>query len=128
MQENSLHFLVSDYYATGEGRTISMLIMRPSMYWTDDDWEVKPHWTDDFKTFVEGTPKKGISNKVVAAREFINLFGDWYASGAENLPKEEFMQKFGHFVPDVVKNFVDPKDGEYPPALYWNQQLHFNFS
>lgn len=125
--DNDLHFIVSDYYATGEGRTISMLVMRPSNYWTDDDWEVKPTFDENWK-YIEGTPKPNVTNKVIADREFNNLFGEWYALGATNISKEEFLTNFGYLVPDTVKNFINPKDGEFPPALYWQQQLHFNFS
>lgn len=113
MKDELYQFLVCDYYATGEGRTICLLITRA--YAHADDYE---------GTYPDYTYKN--SAKFRAAREFIEHFGGWYAQGAENLPREEFLKRFGHFLPDVVKNMLT--DATQPGNLNFKQSFHFNFS
>ena len=113
-------FLACDYYATGEGRTISLLITR-----------AYPH-TDDYEDHVllshppKRVLKKGYTPKVIAAREFAEHFGVWYLQGAENLPREEFVKRFGHYLPDYVKNVLTSDDT--PGNMNFTQQFHINFS
>lgn len=115
MKDELYQFLVCDYYATGEGRTICLLITR-----------AYPR-TDDYETG-ETKPEVKNSAKFRAAREFIEEFGGWYAQGAENLPREEFMQRFGHHLPEYAKNMLNKEGDERPGNFNFKQQIHFNFS
>lgn len=115
MKDELYQFLACDYYATGEGRTVSILITRA--YPRADDYET-------------GTDKPqiapGRTAKVRAAREFIEEFGSWYAYGAENLERQEFLERFGHHLPEYVKNILTSED---PPGNFnYRAQLHLNFS
>lgn len=117
-------FLACDYYATGEGRSVMLLITR-----------AYPH-TDDYETpgkFENGvyTPpvlKKGMTDKVRAAREFAEKFGGYYLQGAENLPREEFLERFGHLLPEFAHNLLNAEKGDRPGNFNFAQQFHFNFS
>lgn len=123
MTEDRLQYIVSDNFATGEGRTISMMISLP--YPTDEDYEVKPRITEDWQ-YIPGVLKNSL--KIIAARRFVEKFGSWEAACAENLSREDFMSRYGHMVPDAVKKLSDPESKDLPPNIQWHQQLHFNFS
>ena len=90
-----MEYLVSDYYATGEGRTVCILI------------------TPAF-------PKDGMSSKLVAAKEFLELFGNFYIRCAENLPKDIFFEKYGHYLPSFVLPIGDAH-------VHYSMKLHINY-
>jgi len=120
MEDELYQFLACDYYATGEGRTVSILITR-----------AYPR-AEDYKDYVlasnppKSVLKAGHTPKVIAAREFIEQFGSWYAYGAENLERQEFLERFGHHLPEYVKNILTSED---PPGNFiYIAQLHLNFS
>ena len=123
MSGDLYQFVVSDYFATGEGRTIMLLVTRA--YPRKEDYETESHFDDNGK-WHPGVLKEHHTPKVIAAREFIERFGGYYASGAENLPREEFLKRYGHHLPDYVKNMIE--DPEQPGNLHFSQQFHFNFS
>lgn len=114
MQDELYQFLACDYYATGEGRTISLLITR-----------AYPH-TDDYEDPMTGNLKPGHTAKVRAAREFSKKFGGWYLQGAENLSREEFLQRFGNYLPEYLHKMLD--DPDQPGNLNFSTQIHMNFS
>lgn len=115
-------FLACDYYATGEGRTVCLLITRA--YPHTDDYETPSKFEDG--VYTPPVMKSGHTPKVRAAREFAENFGGWYLQGAENLPREEFMKRFGHYLPDYVKNVLTSDDK--PGNMNYTQQFHINFS
>lgn len=128
MSEEYLHYLVSDYFATGEGRCISMMIT-PVEY-TDDDYEINPTWTtdpDNGWTYNEGKLNEGITETVVLTRKFVKEFDSWYGRGLEILSREEFLKRYPNVIPEAVKDLTDPSKGRIP-AFYWKQQVYFNFS
>ncbi len=100
-----MQYLASDYYATGEGRTICLLIT--GAYPRQDD-------------YLDDTLKN--SEKFRAAREFIEEF-DYFAQGAVNFSKEEFMKRFGQFVPDVIQRMLDK-----PANIHFTQRFHYNYA
>lgn len=122
MNEELYQFLACDYYATGEGRTICLLITRA--YPRVEDYETPSKFENG--VYTPPTFKPGHSFKVIAAREFIEEFGGYYAQGAENLPREEFLKRFGHHLPEYIKKMLDDED--QPGNLNFKQQFHFNFS
>lgn len=118
------YYLASDYYATGEGRTLSLMICIP--YAREEDYEVPAHFKDN--VFVEGIRKKGHTDKVIAIRTFIEEFGNWYGQGVELFDRDTFFKKFGHLIPDLAKDMTEPDRNDRPGNFYWKQELHFNFS
>lgn len=125
---SELYYLVSDYFATGEGRCISMMICRPEF--EKEDYVSKPKWYVDQNNnwvFEEGVLKEGITEKVVLAREFVKEYDHWYGRGLEFLSRDEFFERFSSFVPEFVKSITDPNKGRIP-YFKWKQQLYFNFS
>lgn len=125
---NELRYLVSDYFATGEGRCISMMITRPQF--EKEDYESNPNWyTDENGQWIyeEGTLKSGVSDTVVLTRAFVKEYGEWYGRGIEILSREEFLKRFSSCVPEFVKNITD--ENEQPaPWFEWKQQIYFNYS
>jgi hypothetical protein len=123
--EELYQYLVCDYYATGEGRTICLLITRA--YPKPDDYEIPPDFVTDENGKMQYVP--GIlkySQKFIAARQFGERFGSWYLQGADNLPREEFIEKWGRFLPEPVLNLLNSED--QPGNLSFSQEFHFNFS
>lgn len=89
-----MQYLVSDYYATGEGRTVCILITP--------------------------APATEHSSKLVAAKEFLELFGNWYIKCAENLPKDDFFKRYGHYLPSFVLPIGDAH-------VHYSMKLHINY-
>lgn len=114
MNEELYQFIVCDYYATGEGRTVCVLITRA--YPRADDYEER----------MGGVLKRGHTPKVIAAREFVEDFGEWMAMGAENLPREEFLTRYEHHLPVYLKKLLEDED--QPGNLHFSQRVHLNFS
>jgi hypothetical protein len=114
MTEELYQFLACDYYATGEGRTLCLLITRA--YPRTDDYD------ENFEI------KEGHTAKVRAAREFVNEFGGWYAQGAENLSREEFLQRFGNHLPPYTEKILNPEPGMGPGNFNLKLQIHMNYS
>lgn len=98
------HFLVSDYYATGEGRTICLLITRA--YPMVDEYDKDPD--------------------VIAEEEFTKRFGEFLSMGVEAVNQEEFMKRFGHYLPEYLKKLLENED--QPGNLNYMSQFHLNYS
>lgn len=124
MNDELYQFLACDYFATGEGRTVCLLITRA--YPHTDDYETRGNF--DNGVYTPGTLKKGISDKTIAAREFAENFGGYYLQGAENLPREEFLKQFGHLLPEFVHKLLAAEGTDRPGNFNFAQQFHFNFS
>ena len=97
-----MQYLAGDYYATGEGRTICLLITRACARQED---------------YLDGTLKNG--EKFRAAREFLEEFKHL----PENLSKEEFIKRYGKFVPDSVQYMLDE-----PANIHFTQRFYFNYA
>ena len=118
-------YMFSDYYGTGEGRTMCVLITRA--YPKQDDYEVQPDFTtDDTGKMVYVPGKLKYNQKYIALREFKERFGNFYLQCAENLSKEEFLTRCGRLLPEMVLKLVNNKD--QPGNLYFAQEFHFNYS
>lgn len=122
MTEELYQYLACDYYATGEGRTLCLLITRA--YPHTDDYETHGNIVDG--VWVPGTLKN--SAKFRAAREFVNEFGGWYAQGAENLSREEFLKRFGNHLPPYTEKILNPEPGMGPGNFNLKLQIHMNYS
>lgn len=109
MDNDRYQFLVSDYYATGEGRSVSLLITRAYPQSTD---------YDDFDQIIN-------TAKFRAAREFIEQFGWYLAQGAENLPRSEFLTRYGKYMSPMIQDILN--SAEQPGNFNFCQSLHLNF-
>lgn len=124
MKDDLYQFLVCEYFGTGEGSTVMLLITRA--YPCADDYETPGDYNFETKEFVPPVMKQGYTPKVIAAREFAEEFGGWYLRMAENLPREEFMARYSHFIPEYVKRAVSSTD--CPGNFHFKQSVHINFS
>ena len=122
MTDELYQFVVCDYFATGEGSTKMILITRA--YPNSDDYETHGEVVDG--VYVPGTLKN--SAKFRAAREFIEEFGGYYAQGAENLSREEFLKRFSNHLPPYVEKILNAEAGDRPGNFNFKLQIHMNFS
>lgn len=113
MTEELYQFLACDYYATGEGRTVYLLITR-AYPWVED--------------YVGEYPDRTVKNTAEyrAAQEFTVKFGGFAAHGVENLTRSVFVERFGHLLPEYVKNILNSDD--QPGNFNFAQECHLNFS
>lgn len=99
-------YMVSDYAATGEGHTVSILIQVVFSY-----------------------PKDPESDKAEGLRKFTELFGSYFAIGAEFLTHDEFMNQYGELLPDrVVKVLEEDRGTHIPGNFFYYSQVHVNYS
>ncbi len=93
-----MQFVVADYFATGEGRTIMLLI----------------------------TKAYGPSDPETNAREqFAKLFGDYFAIGAEIITWEDMKKDYENFLPPAILKYMNNPDA---PGFSWHTSFHFNYS
>ena len=104
-------FLVSDYGATGEGRTISVLMTQANPF--GDDYP-----SDGPNKYVPIT-----TTEYRAVREFHKYFGTWTLYGVDFLSREDFFEKYANFLPPALVNLKDKQC-----FLAYHGELHFNFS
>ena len=124
--EELYQYLACDYYATGEGRTVCLLITRA--YPRNEDYETHGSYDTATGEYTPPVMKPGHTAKVIAAREFIEEFGSYFAQGAENLPREEFLKRFGNHLPPYTEKILNPEPGEGPGNFNLKLQIHMNFS
>ena len=118
-----MKFIACDYSATGEGRTICVLItyINPRQ----DDYEVKPSFErneQDKLVLNPGTLK--ISENDILYRDFKEIFGGYLAIGAEYLDKDAFVKRFGRFVPEFVIKSINEPMGNFR----YFAEIHYNLS
>jgi hypothetical protein len=118
-----MYYMVADYSATGEGRTISILITRA--YPREEDWITFPKFEKDengkyYK--IEGVLK--CTHEEIALREFTRTFDAWTAIGVEFLSKEDFIKKAGKYLSDLVIKTIDEPAGNF----HYHSQFHINYS
>lgn len=95
-----LAYLVSDYSATGEGRTVSALIFRPR-------------------------PRFGQTREQHLEEQFNSVFDPWWTTGMRELTQYEFEEAYAWLMPKMVYDMITQ---EKPHGLHWHCQFHFNFS
>lgn len=78
----AVYTVMAEYFATGEGVTRMILFTRA--YPSQDDYEVEPSFDTDDEgkmIFKEGVLK--YAPEVIALRKFTEVFGSFYARGAD---------------------------------------------
>lgn len=94
-----MQYVVAQYQATGEG--ITLLIMIKKSYPREIEGEIR-------------------SSKFVAAYDFAQRFGSHYIPYAQNLPKDEFMEQYGHWLPEPMKKNLEKEFG----IISFSQEFH----
>lgn len=117
------YYIASVYGATGEGVTVSLLITRayPKL---DRDYKVQPSWDDN--GYNPGELK--YPQERVALLEFAEIFHPFWAQGAEVLTREKFLQDYGQWIPDRIRELTDNDNKQPPGNLQWNSHFHVNYS
>lgn len=115
--------VASVYSATGEGLTISLLVTRAYPK-HDRDYKVLPSFDDN--GYNPGELK--YPQEKVALLEFAEIFHPFWASGAEVIEQDKFIEKFGEFVPDRIKKLINSEGDMIPGNLQWNTHYHVNYS
>lgn len=118
-----LYYVVSDYSASGEGRTISILITQG--IFEEKDYETKTEYienSDGSFSVKEGILKRSMN--FILLREFALRFGAFHYYGAEILTKDEFITRYKQFISHTVLEFLDSNVG----AFHYDMQLSVNYS
>ena len=92
-------YFAIDYVATGEGRSIFLMICRNYSPIDDRDREF-----EKFAKFVGD---------------------DYYLQCFEELTEREFLDKYTRFIPHMIAGMLQKKD---QPFFTWKTHLHFNYS
>lgn len=125
-----LHYVVSDYLATGEGSTRCILITMA--YPAAEDYEESGSHMNPDGSFHFEMPKlkEGVTPKGIALREFKKEFGDYYAIGAEYITEEEFINRWARHCPSyIIKMIEDQRDQTRAAGnIYYASKLHVNYS
>lgn len=102
-------YMYSEYFATGEGQTISLMVTQAVPRGDDLDKE---------------NNYKAINSKAYrAVREFHKEFGTWELYGLRFLPKNEFYTQCAYFIPPVMMKLSNAKCYKH-----FHTQVHYNFS
>lgn len=120
MSEDLNYYAAIDYSATGEGRTLYLLITRANP--SPDDWEDPPSlkngWSGTLATSKEKIVERGMSERV----------NPYYMIGVQHYTRDEFLKFYRSFVPQIVIDMSDPERDDQPFNLVYFQEFHFNFS
>lgn len=103
-------YMVSEYYGTGEGHTICLLLT-----------QALPSEKEDF-----GEQSYGdylTTQEYRAVREFMDKFGIFYCNYLEFLNKEDFFTKYANAIPPFCMKL---KDAQCYKSFF--VEMHFNYS
>lgn len=101
MKKKRYQFLVSTYLATGEGKTVSILIT---------------------KGYGPGTKEEN------ANAQFLETFGAFMTQGVKNLSYDEFMKGYKQHLPGWVANVLQAEPPDVPGGFKYSSQVHVNYS
>ncbi len=127
-----LHYVVSDYMATGEGHSLCILITMA--YPLHDDYDrsdSKSHMQSDGKFHFEmPSLKKGVTPQTIALRQFANEFGDYHVQGAQIISEQDFIAKYSKQVPAYILKVIENQ--RFPDSaagnVYYASIVHLNYS
>lgn len=122
MDKEPYVFVVCDYAATGEGRTICLLVTRAYPY--SEDYVTQSWFDEEGKWHYEPETKNTPEER--ALREFTVKFGGWMRHGAEVLDRSEFLKRYSNLLSPVVSNML--ASAPVPGNMNFSQELHINFS
>jgi hypothetical protein len=114
MPENdSWMFMEANYYGTGEGQTICLMMTQANPY--GDDFDGKLSYPDNYTPIT--------SKQYRAVREFHKQFGTWHLHGLRFHTREAFFKNYANMLPATL---VKLKDQEC--FLEYHSELHCNFA
>jgi hypothetical protein len=123
MDNDRYVYLAIDYLATGEGRSIFLLITRA--YARSEDYEVQPEY--DLETGYKPGVLKG-TRKDIALRELREKGVDpYFMQGVEVLESEEFLKRYKHMLPVFVTTILEQNGNEGPGDFNYFMDTHFNY-
>lgn len=117
-------YVVCDYGATGEGRTVMTLVTRAYPRIDLGDYAVEPHFDKNGVNY--GVEKTTPEER--ALREFKEIFGGYFSIGAEVVDRYEFFDRYSNYIPQILYQVTDTENENYPPGFSWHGQLHLNYS
>lgn len=124
MMSDPYVFLAIDYFATGEGRSIFLLVTRALP--RREDYEVQPNW-DNETGYTPGVLKSTRTD--IALREMRDKGCDpYFMEGVEELKREEFLTNYQGILPEFVVKILNDTGKEAPGNFNYYVQLHFNYS
>lgn len=102
-------YMYSEYFATGEGQTVSLMVTQAVPHGDDYD----PN--DKYKT---------VNTKAFrAVREFHKEFGTWELYGLRFMTREQFYMQCAYFIPPVMMKLANANCYKH-----FHTQVHYNFS
>ncbi len=101
-------YLICDYSATGEGRTVCVMIAHSYV----------------FDTLSIGPPEKTQQDCMKEA--FARRFGEYLTIGMREVTKNEFEERYGWTIPETVYRMITEKP--YPPGFQWSTEIYYNLS
>ena len=102
-------YMIADYFGTGEGHTVSLMVTQALPRGDDLDKE---------------NNYKAVNSKAYrAVREFHKEFGTWELYGLRFLSKEAFYTECAYFIPPVMMKLSNAKCYKH-----FHTQVHYNFS
>lgn len=108
LDKSHWRFMVNDYYATGEGRTISLMIT-----------QALPGMEEDFDTENYGY-QTVTSKEYRAIREFYEVFGEFDSHGLEFLPEDHFFGMYANCLPPLLQNIKNDSYYEFYTHIHFN--------
>lgn len=122
MTDDLYQYVVADYFATGEGRTVFILITRA--YPITSDYEIQPSFTPD------GYDPGKLSNTAEerAIREMYAFAGGYFGMCAQAMTREEFLKGYKAYVPNNIMRILTDDTQPQPGNLNFKLQVHLNFS
>lgn len=127
-----LHFVVSDYMATGEGSSLCILITMA--YPQHDDYDLtdnKSHRNEDGSFHFEmPSLKDGITPETIALRQFKEEFGNYHARGAQIMSEKDFLLRHSKHIPEYIVKVIDNQRWPDKAAgnVYYASIVHLNYS
>jgi hypothetical protein len=127
-----LHYVVSDYMATGEGHSLCILITMAYPQQDDYDRSGNKSYTDENGKFHFEMPplKEGVTPQTIALRQFKEEFGDYHMQSAQILSEEDFLEKHSKHVPAYILRVIENQRTPDKAAgnVYYASIIHMNYS
>lgn len=109
LEEDPYVFMVAEYYATGEGRSVSLMVTNayPRMIdYKDKDYKKGLFTTRDYR----------------AIREFYEKFDGFSTNGVEFYSEKDFISRYLMFLPPTLKDEIQRKRG----IIHYYSKFHLN--
>jgi hypothetical protein len=100
----NLYYMISEYYATGEGLVVCIYIT--PLIPLQTDYETLPRFSSsNFSGYVPG--KLRYSEEEILTRQFTEKFGEFFSMGLTFATKEEICDKYAEFLPNHVIDLLN---------------------